>query len=115
MPRVVIVMQFNDAYLRFGLTLLSSLERYAKNAIKVAYTVNLSDGDIAALKSVCPSLVVINSTVRFLRGRLLRNYMANRKVSVFKSAIARFARGGLETIISCLIRICYSGHQLKLC
>lgn len=50
MPRTFVVMQFNDAYLRFGLTLLRSLERYAKNAIKIAYTVNLSNEDVAALK-----------------------------------------------------------------
>ena len=52
MPRVFIVMQFNDMYLRFGLTLLRSLERHAQNAIKIAYTVNLSDKDIADLKKL---------------------------------------------------------------
>jgi hypothetical protein len=91
MPRVIVVIQFNDAYLRFGLTLLRSLEKYAKNAIKVAYTVNLSNEQISELKKECPELIVINSKVRFLRGRFLRNYMANRKVGIFKDAIARFS------------------------
>lgn len=90
MPRVVIIMQFNDAYLRFGITLLKSLERYAEGALKIAYTVNLTDRDVIALKNACPSLVVINSTVRFLRGKFLRNFMANRKVRVFKDALERF-------------------------
>ena len=58
-------MQFNDAYLRFGLTLLRSLERHAKNAIKVAYTVNLTNAHILELKETCPELIIINSKVRF--------------------------------------------------
>jgi len=52
MNKVVIVIQFNKTYLRFGLTLLRSLEKYAKNAVKVAYTVNLTDDEIETLKNI---------------------------------------------------------------
>ena len=97
MSRVVIVIQFNDAYFKFALTLLRSLETYAKNAIKIAYTVNLKSDEIEALKNVSNELIVINSRVKFLRGRLLRNYMANRKVEVFMDAIAKSAHTDTQT------------------
>ena len=90
MNKVVIVIQFNKTYLRFGLTLLRSLEKYAKNAVKVAYTVNLTDDEIETLKNISNELIVINSRV-FLWGRLLRNFMANRKVGVFMDAISRYS------------------------
>ena len=90
MNKVVIVIQFNNAYFRFGLTLLRSLEKYAKNAVKVAYTVNLTDDEIKTLKNISSELIIINSRV-FLWGRLLRNFMANRKVGVFMDAISRYS------------------------
>lgn len=98
MPKVFIVIQFNDAYLRFALTLLRSLEKYASNTVVIAYTVNLNSDDINALKSHFNNLVVINSKVRFLWGKLLRNHMANRKVGVFKDAISRFGLGCPEHV-----------------
>ena len=90
MNKVVIVIQFNKTYLRFGLTLLRSLEKYAKNSVKIAYTVNLTDDEIETLKNISNDLIVINSRV-FLWGRLLRNFMANRKVGVFMDAILRYS------------------------
>ena len=90
MPKVVIIINFDSKYFRFGLTLLRSLELHAKNAIKIAYTVNLTDNEITALKSICSNLTIRNTKVRFLSGNLLRNYMANRKADVFKMGIESF-------------------------
>ena len=90
MRKVVIIINFDSKYFRFGLTLLRSLELHAKNAIKIAYTVNLTDNEITALKSICSNLTIRNTKVRFLSGNLLRNYMANRKADVFKMGIESF-------------------------
>lgn len=90
MPQVVIIINFDSKYFRFGLTLLRSLELHAKNAVKIAYTVNLTENEITALKSICSNLIIRNMKIRFLRKNLLRNYMANRKPDVFKMGIESF-------------------------
>jgi hypothetical protein len=38
--------------------LLRSLEKYAKNAVKIAYTVNLTDDEIKTLKNTSSELIM---------------------------------------------------------
>jgi hypothetical protein len=90
MSKVVIIINFDSKYFRFGLILLRSLELHAKNAVKIAYTVNLTANEITTLESISSNLIIRNIKISFLRGNLLRNYMANRKADIFKMGIESF-------------------------
>ena len=90
MKRAVILISFDDAYFRFGKTLLYSLEKWGSGIEKKLYTVNLAESKRNELYERFSNITIINKNVYLRRGRQLRLYMANRKASVFLDAVNRY-------------------------